>query len=141
MIQIDKIMIKFFKHFFQGCGITFSDPDTPGLINNIFIPPEILLLNNGYKNVNILLTVTQSKMTPDNSKLQKMYEMLNSVNALNTLIDKDDNEYRINGIPVLTHDKDLQGARIVGKIVDIDLIEQNEKKSKYNVSLYLKTIK
>lgn len=140
MIQIDKAMIKFFKHFYQGCGITFSDPDTPALTNNIFIPPEILLLNNSYKNVNVILTVTQSKMTPDNSKIKKMYEMLNSVNSLNTLIDKDNNEYNINGIPVLTHDKELQGTRIVGKIVDIDLIEQSEKKSKYNVTLYLKAV-
>lgn len=140
MIQLDKTMIKFFKHFYQGCGITFSDPDTPGLINNIFIPPEILLLNNNYKNVNVILTVTQSKMTPDNSKIKKMYEMLNSVNSLNTLIDKDNNEYNVNGIPVLTHDKELQGTRIVGKIVDIDLIEQSEKKTKYNVTLYLKAV-
>lgn len=117
-----------------------SDPDTPGLANNIFIPPEILLLNNNYKNVNVILTVTQSKMTPDNSKIKKMYEMLNSVNSLNTLIDKDNNEYNVNGIPVLTRDKELQGTRIIGKIVDIDLIEQNEKKSKYNVTLYLKAV-
>ena len=141
MIQIDKAMIKFFKHFYQGCGITFSEPETPGLANNIFIPPEILLPNNGYKNVNVILTVTQSKMNPDNSKIQKMYEMLNSVNSLNTLIDQDDNEYRVNGIPVLTHNEELQGARIVGKIVDIDLIEQYENKSKYNVTLYLKLVK
>ena len=140
MIQIDKIMIKFFKHFYQGCGITFSDPETPGLINNIFIPPEILLLNNNYKNVNVILTVTQSKMTPDNSKLKLMFRMLESVNAINTLVDKDDNEYHVNGIPVLTHDKELQGTRIVGKLVDIDLIEQSEKKTKYNVSLILKAV-
>ena len=140
MIQIDKAMIKFFKHFNQGCGITFSDPDTPGLANNIFIPPVILLPNNGYRNVNVILTVTQSKMNPDNSKIQKMYEMLNSVNAINTLIDEDDNEYRVHGIPVLTHNEELQGARIVGKIVDIDLIDQYENKSKYNVTLFLKLV-
>lgn len=144
MIQIDKVLIDFFKHFKGAKRITFKSLNEPRLQNNMFIPPYIVVIGQDYKIINIILTISNSgaQKQLDQEILNIMISMLQSLNSTNTnKLKGSDETIEFYGVPVFSDFGETNDIRLLGDIIDIDLTEQNRDTTTYNVSMKIKAVK
>lgn len=112
------------------------------LINNMIIPPEILILNCGYKNIDIVFSLpTRAQNSID--VLNNFVEVLKAFNNKNTLTFRNEKlgigTIEILGLPVLV--KDFQAMFLIqGNLNDISILEQDKQKITYSANLDLKLV-
>lgn len=146
MIQIDKVLIDFFKHFMGANKISFDPPimnSAQKFKNNLFIPPEIIIVGRESKLINVIMTIQNNKANkqPDQQVLNTMLEMLRSLSSENVNLLKNGEEVRFYGVPLFSDFENTNNVKLLGEILDIDLTEMSATTTTYNVSLKIKAVK
>lgn len=142
-IRLDQELPNVFKSYSSDAKLnSVVSGEYNKLINNIIIPPEILILNGDYKNIDITFTLpTQAK----NSivVLNSFVEVLNAFNNKNTLTFKSKklgtDTITVLGLPVLVKDLEAQFL-IQGNLNDISILEQDRQVITYSANLDLKLV-
>ena len=142
-IRLDQELPNVFKSYSSNAKLnSVFAGEYNKLINNMIIPPEILLLNGGYKNIDITFTLpTQAK----NSivVLNAFVEVLSAFSNKNTLTFKSKqlgtDTIEVLGLPVLVKDLEAQFL-IQGNLNDISILEQDRQVITYNANLDLKLV-
>lgn len=112
------------------------------LINNMIIPPEILILNGGYKNIDIVFSLpTRAKNSIE--VLNNFIDVLKAFNNKNTLTFMNEKlgigNIEVLGLPVLV--KDFQAMFLIqGNLNDISILEQDKQVITYSANLDLKLV-
>lgn len=142
-IRLDQELPNVFKSYSSNAKLnSVVSGEYNKLINNIIIPPEILILNGGYKNIDITFSLpTQQQNSIE--VLNAFVEVLSSFSNENTLTFKSKNKGQdsitVLGLPVLV--KDLQAQFLIqGNLNDVSILEQNRQVITYSANLDLKLV-
>lgn len=142
-IRLDNELETIFKSFSKNGKInSVISGEYNKLINNIIIPPEILLLNDDYKNIDITFSLpTQSKN--NNEVLNTFIDILNAFKNKNHLNFKNKTigQYQVEviGLPVFVKDEEIMFL-IQGNLNDISILEQGKQVITYSANLDLKLV-
>lgn len=164
MVRIDSVLVNFFKTMTNSRKITFQSLNNKNFINNIFIPSEYIILNLYPKDFTFIVSIN-SKQDDVFNDIMQMFNCLSSINKfevkrkmresdtsfenkLNNLkrygkLSKSNNKYYIeyDGVPVISDDKKIDAARLVGNVVDVNLIDMNSDVNIYEFTVSLRMIK
>lgn len=142
-IRLDQELSDVIKSYSNNANLnSVYAGDYNKLINNIIIPPEILILNGGYKNVDIVFSLpTRTKNSIE--VLNAFVEVLSAFSNKNTLTFKSKklgtDTITVLGLPVLV--KDFQAMFLIqGNLNDISILEQDKQKITYSANLDLKLV-